>query len=119
MALIGDVLGLLNALIHSTIDEMVKITMDNIFDIKICLQNGRDNIEFSHLESQLQQLELQQWSCHCEPISIQNNETNSHKQQVNNLDSVPNPTTDLHAKAKIQRALPKLVIRPWEDFKCF
>lgn len=46
MALIGDVLGLLNTLIHSTIDEMVNITKDNLFDIKICLQNAQDKIEF-------------------------------------------------------------------------
>ena len=55
-------LELLNILIHSTINGMVKIRSDTLSDIKICLQNAQDKIEFLQLESQLQQEELQNYS---------------------------------------------------------
>ena len=54
-----DVLKLLNNLIHSTIDEMVKINKTCLSNIKICLQNAQENIEFSQLETKLQKEELQ------------------------------------------------------------
>jgi len=63
-------LELLNILIHSTVNGMVKIRSDTLSDIKICLQNAQDKIEFLQLESQLQQEELQQWSHHSEPVSV-------------------------------------------------
>jgi len=56
---IDDALKLLNTLIYSTIDGMVKVSKETLFDIKICLQNAQENIDFLQLESRLQQDELQ------------------------------------------------------------
>ena len=80
-----DVLELLNTLIHSSIDGMVKVSKDSLSNIQTCLQNAREKIDFLQLESQLQQEELQQWSHLSEPVSVQKIETDSHKQQVNNV----------------------------------
>lgn len=55
---IGDVLGLLNTIIHFTIDGMVNIKKENLFDIQTCLRNAHEKIEFLQLESQFQQDEL-------------------------------------------------------------
>ena len=55
MALIGDVLELLNILTHLFVDEMVKINKNTLMDIKNCLQNAHEKIDFLQLESQLQQ----------------------------------------------------------------
>ena len=68
-----------------TVEDMVKVNKGTLFDIQNYLQNAQKNIDFLQLESQLQRAELQQWSHHFEHVSIQNNETNSHKQQVNNV----------------------------------
>ena len=116
MTRLDNALELLNTLIHSTVDEMVKINKTYLFNIKVCLQNAQENIEFLQLETKLQQEESQQWSHHSEPISVQKIETDSHKQQnINVANSLPNTTTDLHADVKIQSALPKPIIRPWEQ----
>ena len=50
---IDDVLKLLNNLILSTVDEMVKINKTSLSNIKICLQNAHENIEFLQLETKL------------------------------------------------------------------
>ena len=52
MARTNDTLELLNILIHSIVDGMVKIRLDKIFDIKICLQNAHEKIDFLQLKSQ-------------------------------------------------------------------
>lgn len=65
-----DVLKILNNLIHSTVDEMVKINKTSLSNIKMCLQNAQEKIEFLQLESQLQQAELQQRSHHSELVSV-------------------------------------------------
>lgn len=54
-----DVLKLLYNLIHSIVDEMVKINKTSLSNIKICLQNVHENIEFFKLETKLQKEELQ------------------------------------------------------------
>lgn len=48
---IDDVLKLLNSLILSIVDEMVKINKTSLSNIKICLQNAHENIEFLQLET--------------------------------------------------------------------
>ena len=63
-----DVLELLNTLIHSSIDGMVKVSKDYLSNIQTCLQNAREKIEFLQLESQLQQEELHQNRDHFEPV---------------------------------------------------
>ena len=100
---IDDVLKLLNNLILSTVDEMVKINKTSLSNIKICLQNAHENIEFLQLETKLQQEELKQRSHHSEPVFVQKIETDSHK------------AARLHADAETQSALPKPIIRPWEQ----
>ena len=116
---IDDSLKLLNTLMHSTIDEMVEISKSTLMDIKICLQNAHEKIEFLQLESQLQQEELKQKSHHSEPVSIQNIEKDSHQQQeykvVDDSHSVPCTREYLHADAVAQSALPKPIVRPWEN----
>ena len=68
MARLEDALKLLNILIHSTIDEMVKVNKETLFDIQTSLQTAHENIEFLQLETKLQQEELQQWSHLSEPV---------------------------------------------------
>ena len=53
MTRLDNALELLNAMIHSTVDEMVKINKTSLFNIKIYLQNARENIEFLQLETKL------------------------------------------------------------------
>ena len=119
MTNVGDVLELLNILVLSTVDGMVKIKKASLSDIKSCLQNAHEKIEFLQLESQLQQEELQQWSHHSELVFAQKIETDSHKQQAKNVavdsHSMPSIRADLHAEANIQLAPPKPIIRPWEE----
>ena len=115
MARLEDALKLLNILIHSTVDEMVKVNKETLFDIQTSLQTAHENIEFLQLETKLQQEELQQWSHHSEPVSVQNNEADSHKQQVNNVTVHSDKAASVHADAEIQSALPKPIIRPWEQ----
>ena len=67
------------------------------------------------LETKLKQKELQQWSHHSEPVSVQKIETDSHKQQVNNVTVHSNKATVVHVDAETQSALPKPIIRPWEQ----
>ena len=109
---------LLSTVILSTGGSTVKVKKDTLRDIQTSLQHAQENIDFLQLESQLQRAELQQWSHHSEPVSIQNNETNSHKQQDNNVtvgsDLIPNKAAVVHADEKTQSALPKPIIRPWE-----
>ena len=78
MARINEVLEFLKTLILSTTHDTLKISKVSLTDIQVCLQNAQEKIDFLQLESRLQQEELKQRS-HSEPISVQNNETNSHK----------------------------------------
>jgi len=55
MIRLDNALELLNTLIRSTVDEMVKINKTSLSNIKMCLQNAQENIEFLQLESKLQQ----------------------------------------------------------------
>ena len=107
MTRIDDALQLLNSLIFFTIDGMVKVSKETLFNIQTCLQNAQENIEFLQLETKLQQEELKQRS-HSEPVFVQNIETTTHQQQVNNAAVV-------HANAETESALPKPIIRPWEQ----
>ena len=119
MAKLERILELLRTLIMSTANSTVKINKSSLSDIQTCLQYAQEKIEILQLESQLQQEELQQRSHHSEPVSVQNNEADSHKQQVNivqvHSDPVPNKAAKLHADAEVQLALPKPIIRPWEQ----
>ena len=119
MAKINEALELLNNLIHSNVDDMIKMSKDALCNIQSCLQDAHEKIEFLQLESQLQQDELQQKSHHSEPVSVQNIEKDSHQQQVNQVaidsHSVPYTRADLHADATSQLALLKPIIRPWEE----
>ena len=79
MAKINEALELLNNLIHSNVDNMIKMSKNALFNIQSCLQDAQENIDFFQLESQLQQDELQQKSHHFEPVSIQNIVKDSHQ----------------------------------------
>ena len=100
MAKLERILELLRTLIMSTANNTVKINKASLSDIQTCLQYAQEKIEFLQLESQLQQEELQQWSHHSEPVSIQNNETDSHEQQVNNGTDHSNKATVVYADAE-------------------
>jgi len=96
-----------------------KISKDTLSEIKICIQNPQENMEFLQLEYQFQRDELQQilfevltsGICHSRLFSTQNNplfkvKTNTHQQPASDKiskveedsHSVPNATTYLHAK---------------------
>ena len=49
---------LLSDLIHSSVDDVIKMSKDALCNIQICLQDAHEKIEFLQLESQLQQDEL-------------------------------------------------------------
>ena len=110
---------LLNDLIHSNVDDVIKMSKDALCNIQSCLLDAHEKIEFLQLESQLQQEELQQKSHHSEPVSVQKIEKDSHQQQVKkvSVDShlVPCTRAHVHADAAVQPALPKPIIRPWEE----
>ena len=115
MAKINEALEFLNKLIHSNVDDMIKMSKDALCNIQTCLQDAQEKIEFLQLETQLQQDELQQKSHHSEPVSVQKIEKDSHQQQVSkvaiNSHSVPCARADVHADAAVQPALPKPIIR--------
>lgn len=115
MAKLDDMLEFLNTLIQSTIDGMVNINRDNLYDIKNGLQNAWEKIYFLQPEQQFQQEELKQKSCHFEPICVQNIETNSHWQQETIQIIEPSTRAYLHAEANILPALPKRIIKHWEE----
>lgn len=84
MAKVDEVVELLNTLIQSTIEDIVKTNKATLANIKICLQHAQNKIDFLQLESQLQQDELQQKRHHFELFFVQNNplfevETNFHQ----------------------------------------
>ena len=58
MAKINEVLVFLNNLIHSNVDDMIKMSKDAFCNIQSCLQDAQEKIEFLQLETQLQQYEL-------------------------------------------------------------
>ena len=70
MAKINEALVLLNDLIHSNVDDVIKMSKDALCNIQSCLQDAHEKIEFLQLESQLQQEELQRKSHHSEPVSV-------------------------------------------------
>ena len=119
MPRITEILEFLKTLIHSSDHDTVRISKASLVYIRTCLYNVQENIEFLQLETKLQQEELQQWSHHSEPVSVQRIETDSHKQQDNNItvhsDPVPNKVAAVHADVETQSALPKPIIRPWEQ----
>ena len=103
MAPISAILELMDNLILSTMDNTVKTIKSFPTNIHSCLQDVHKKIDFLPLESQLQREELEQRNHHSEPVSVQKIETDSHK------------TTRLHADVEVQLALPKHIIRPWEE----
>ena len=119
MAKINEALELLNNLIHSNVDDMIKMSRNALCNIQICLQDAHEKIEFLQLESQLQQEELQQKSHHFEPVSVQNIEKDSHQKKEDKFEvsshSVPFTREDLHVDAAVQLALLKPIIIPWEE----
>ena len=80
MAKINEALELLNNLIHSNVDDMIKMSKDVLCKIQSCLLHAQEKIEFLQLETQLQQDELHQKSHHSEPISVQKIVKDSHQQ---------------------------------------
>lgn len=72
MAKLDEALELLNTMILSIVDGMVKVNKATISDFWTCLQNAQDKIECLQLKSQLQQDELQQKSHHSELFFVQN-----------------------------------------------
>ena len=60
MTQIGEILEFLKTLIHSSDHGTVRISKASLVDIRTCLHNVQENIEFLQLETKLQQEELQQ-----------------------------------------------------------
>ena len=88
---------------------------DTLKDIQTSLQHAQENIHFLQLESQLQQEELHQNRHHYEPVFVQNIETTTHQQHVNNVTVHSNKAAAVYADAETQSALSKPIIRPWEQ----
>ena len=115
MARISEVLEFMKTLIQSTVDDTLKISKGSLSEIRTCLQYAQEKIDFLQLESQLQQEELHQNRHHSEPVFVQNIETTTHQQHVNNVTVHSNKAAVEHADAETQSALPKPIIRPWEQ----
>ena len=88
-----EVLEFLKTIIQSTTNDTVKIKKSSLADIRICLQNAQEKIDFLQLESQFQQDELQQHKHHDTHQQRENN-------QVSNIEvdshDVPCTREDLH-----------------------
>ena len=119
MAKINEALMLLNDLIHSNVDDMIKMSKNALCNIQIGLQDAQEKIEFLQLETQLQQDELQQKSHHSEPVSVQNILKDSHQNKEDKVSvdshSVHCTRAYVHADAAVQPAPLKPIIRPWEE----
>jgi len=113
MARTSEVLQFLKNMILSTVDDTLQISKGSLSEIQTCLQNAQEKIDFLQLESQLQQEELHQNRHHSE--LVQNIETTTHQQQVNNVTVHSNKAAVVHADVETQSALPKPIIRPWEQ----
>jgi hypothetical protein len=73
MARIDELLELLKPLILSFVENTVKTDIITLIDVLTYLQYLQDKIEFLHLESQLQQEEIQQKNMrHSELFLVQN-----------------------------------------------
>ena len=115
MAKLERILELLRTLIMSTANSKLKINEAFLSEIQTCLKNAQEKIDFLQLESQLQQEELHQNRHHSEPVFVQNIETTTHQQHVNNVTVHSNKAAVVYADAETQSALPKPIIRPWEQ----
>jgi len=51
--MVDGILELLNNLIHSIVDITIMIDKAILIDIKLCLQNAQEKIEFLQLEKKL------------------------------------------------------------------
>ena len=51
MAKINEALVLLNNLIHSNVDDVIKMSKDALCNIHNCLQDAHEKIEFLQLEN--------------------------------------------------------------------
>jgi hypothetical protein len=60
MAQFDELLELLNTLILSFVENTITTNTTTLTDVLTYLQDFRDKIEFLHIESQLQQEEIQQ-----------------------------------------------------------
>jgi len=117
MAQIDNVLELMKTLIRSIAYSTITISKASLSDIQTYLQKAQDKIDFLHLESQLQQEDLQKYSHDSELVFVQDNhfvETHSHQQLE--IDQIIDPLLGavVDVDAGIQSALPKSVIRSWE-----
>ena len=116
MAKINEALELLKNLIHSNVDDMIKMSKNALCNIQNCLQDAQEKIEFLQLETQLQQDEIQKKSHHSELVSVQKIEKDSHQKKEDKVvvdsHSVPCTRADVHADATFQSALLKPIIRP-------
>jgi len=108
MALIGEVVKFLKTMIQSTVYDTIGINKASLSNIQTCLQNAHETIEFLALESQFQQDELQQKSCHSKLFCVQNNplykiETDNHQQQEYEIevDLVPSSRAYLHVDVEV------------------
>jgi len=110
MARTSEVLQFLKTLILSTVDDTLQISKGSLLDIQTCLQNAQEKIDFLQLESQLQQEELHQNRHHSEPVFVQNIETTTHQQHVNNVTVYSNKAAVVYADAETQSALPKPIM---------
>ena len=115
MPRITEILEFLKTLIYSSNHETFQISKGSLSEIQTCLQNAQEKIDFLQLESQLQQEELHQNRHHSEPVFVQNIETTTHQQHVNNGTVHSNKAAVVYADAETQSALPKPIIRPWEE----
>lgn len=73
MVLIDEVLEFLNTLIHFATYNTIQISKDSRSEFQTYLQYAQENIEFLHLELQLQRDELQQHKHHFELVFVKNN----------------------------------------------
>jgi len=73
MARLDDALDLLNTLIHFTIEDMVKLSNITITDMKTCLQNAQEKIDFLQLEYEFQKDDLEHKRQHFELLFLQSN----------------------------------------------
>jgi hypothetical protein len=120
MARIDELLELLNTLILSSVDNTITFDIATLTDVRTCLQDSLDKIEFLQLESQLQQEEIQQKNIlHSELVLVQNNslleeDIDSDQQPVQK--ELSEPTSYMNGE-EVQPSLSKIIIGPWEEIR--
>jgi hypothetical protein len=118
---VEELLELLNTLIFSYVDNIFTFDIATLTDVRTCLQDSLDKIEFLQLESQLQQEEIQQKNHHYELVLVQKNCIFEEDDDVDSNQQPLHKKLSEHAsymnENEVKLPFSKLIIKPWEEIR--